>query len=89
MKRGKIREFSSAICDPNPVYRDREYARRMGFSDVLMPVTFPTTFPHHLVSESYILESAMRLRLSMVRLPFVFLQRTINAQGGEVKDNGL
>ena len=35
VERGKVREFAGAICDPNPVYRDREYARSKGFKDVL------------------------------------------------------
>jgi acyl dehydratase len=39
----KVKEFASAICDPNPVYTDREYAKSKGFEDVLIPVTFPMT----------------------------------------------
>jgi acyl dehydratase len=56
VERGKIKEFASAICDPNPVYRDREYARNKGFTDVLMPVTFPGTFTFHLGSENAVME---------------------------------
>jgi peroxisomal enoyl-CoA hydratase 2 len=52
VERGKIKEFASAICDPNPVYRDREYARRKGFDDVLMPVTFIAAFQHHMGLEN-------------------------------------
>ncbi len=56
VERGKIREFASAICDPNPVYRDREYARGKGFKDVLMPITFPGTFTFYLGSENAVME---------------------------------
>lgn len=61
VERGKIKEFANAICDPNPVYRDKEYARKKGFNDVLIPVTFPMSFLHHLDSENIVLEIAQRL----------------------------
>ena len=32
----KVEEFANAICDPNPIYIDRAYARRKGFNDVLI-----------------------------------------------------
>lgn len=63
VERGKIREFASAICDPNPVYRDREYARGRGFEDVLMPVTFPGTFTFHLGSDNAVMEMMERLQM--------------------------
>lgn len=56
VERGKIREFANAIRDPNPVYTDPEYARRHGFDDVLMPVTFPGTFTFHLDSENAVMK---------------------------------
>ena len=40
VERGKIREFAQAIGDPNPLYRDRQYARREGYRDVIAPLTF-------------------------------------------------
>jgi len=61
VERGKIKEFANAICDPSPVYRDREYARGKGFDDVLMPLTFPVSFMHHLDSENFVLEIALKL----------------------------
>ena len=61
VERGKIKEFASAILDPNPIYRDREYARSKGFNDVLMPVTFPGSFPHHLDSDNFILELSLKI----------------------------
>ncbi len=36
----KIREFARAIGDENPLYRDREAARRAGYADVVAPPTF-------------------------------------------------
>ncbi len=41
VSRVKIAEFADAIGDPNPLYRDREAARRAGFADVVAPPTFP------------------------------------------------
>ena len=39
--REKIREFADAIADPNPAYRDRAAAQKLGYSDVVAPPTFP------------------------------------------------
>jgi acyl dehydratase len=61
VERGKIKEFASAMCDPNPVYTDREYARKKGFSDVLMPVTFPITFLFHAGGENFVLECSLKI----------------------------
>jgi len=61
IERGKIREFANAILDPNPIYRDRDYARQKGFSDVLMPVTFPVSFALHMDSENFILEMSEKI----------------------------
>ena len=38
--REKIREFADAINDPNPVYRDRAAAEKLGYPDVIAPPTF-------------------------------------------------
>jgi len=38
--REKIREFADAIGDDNPVYRDQEAARALGYPDVIAPPTF-------------------------------------------------
>jgi len=37
----KIREFATAIGDPNPAYRDAGVARALGHPDVIAPPTFP------------------------------------------------
>jgi acyl dehydratase len=39
--REKIREFADAIGDPNPAYRDRAAAEKLGHPDVIAPPTFP------------------------------------------------
>jgi acyl dehydratase len=39
--REKIREFADAIGDPNPAYRDRVAAEKLGHPDVIAPPTFP------------------------------------------------
>jgi acyl dehydratase len=38
--REKIREFADAINDPNPAYRDRAVAEKLGHRDVIAPPTF-------------------------------------------------
>ena len=63
IERGKIKEFANAILDPNPVYRDPEYARSRGFDDVTIPVTYPMSFVHHLDAENFVLEFALTLGL--------------------------
>jgi acyl dehydratase len=53
--REKIREFASAIGDPNPLYRDVDAARGAGYPDVIAPPTFAVvlTLPagHQVVSD--------------------------------------
>ena len=44
VERGKIREFADAIGDPNPIYRDPDYAAEMGFAGILAPPTLLRTF---------------------------------------------
>ncbi len=41
VSRAKIADFADAIGDPNPVYRDAEAARALGYPDVVAPPTFP------------------------------------------------
>jgi acyl dehydratase len=40
VERGAIRRFADAIDDPNPLYRDVEYARKAGFRDLVSPLGF-------------------------------------------------
>jgi len=44
VEKGAIRKFATAIGDDNPVYFDEEYAKGKGYSSLLAPLTFPTTF---------------------------------------------
>ena len=43
VSREHIRRFADAIGDANPVYRDPEAARKLGYPDVIAPPTFLTT----------------------------------------------
>lgn len=67
IERGKVKEFSKGICDPNPIYRDSAYAREQGFDDVIMPVTFPATIAFHHPSENYMVENAQKLGMDITR----------------------
>ena len=42
VERGKIRELSQAIGDPNPIYLDKEAAVAQGYTDTPAPPTFLT-----------------------------------------------
>lgn len=40
--REKIKEFATAIGDPNPIYHDEEAAKAAGYPDIIAPPTFLT-----------------------------------------------
>jgi acyl dehydratase len=44
VERGKIREFADAVGDPNPIYRDPDYAAGTPFGGILAPPTLLRTF---------------------------------------------
>ncbi len=44
VERGKIREFTIAIGDENPIYEDVEIAQNNGLQDITIPPTFATVF---------------------------------------------
>ncbi len=44
VERGKIREFADAIGDPNPIYRDPEYAAKSPAGAILAPPTMLRSF---------------------------------------------
>jgi peroxisomal enoyl-CoA hydratase 2 len=67
VERGKIKEFSKGICDPNPIYRDSAYARKQGFDDVITPVTFPATIAFHHPADNYMVENAQKLGMDITR----------------------
>jgi acyl dehydratase len=44
VERGKIKEFADAIGDPNPIYRDPDYAAKTAVGAIMAPPTFLRTF---------------------------------------------
>ncbi|MGZ4677217.1 MAG: MaoC family dehydratase N-terminal domain-containing protein [Acidimicrobiia bacterium] len=40
VERGPVTAFANAVCDPNPLYRDRRAAHDAGFADIPAPPTF-------------------------------------------------
>ena len=44
VERGKIKEFADAIGDPNPIYRDPDYAAKTPAGGILAPPTLLRTF---------------------------------------------
>jgi hypothetical protein len=48
VERGKIREFATSLGISDAIHCDPNHARKRGYPDVLMPTTFPCTFPFHM-----------------------------------------
>ena len=46
VERGAVRRFAEAIADTNPLYMDREIARKSRYGALLAPPTFPRTFDY-------------------------------------------
>ncbi|MFC4769000.1 MaoC family dehydratase N-terminal domain-containing protein [Effusibacillus consociatus] len=46
VEKGAIRKFADAIGDPNPLYRDEEYAKTTRFGRIVAPPTFSRTFEY-------------------------------------------
>lgn len=44
VEKGAVRKYADAIGDPNPLYRDEEYARKSAYGGIIVPPTFLTTF---------------------------------------------
>ncbi|GGT21949.1 MaoC family dehydratase N-terminal domain-containing protein [Nonomuraea spiralis] len=65
VSRVKIKEFAAAIGDNNPVYRDREAARAVGYPDVIAPPTFPIVFSLQAGGEALV-DPELGLNLAMV-----------------------
>jgi acyl dehydratase len=51
VERGKVREFALAVGEDNPIFFDRDEARRHGFPDVVAPPTFTVTQLWHVSRE--------------------------------------
>lgn len=41
IERGPVANFATAVCDPDPVYRDPQAAKEAGFDAIPVPPTFP------------------------------------------------
>ncbi|HUC36059.1 MAG TPA: MaoC family dehydratase N-terminal domain-containing protein [Acidimicrobiales bacterium] len=41
VERGPVANFATAVCDPDPVYRDPQVAKDAGFDSIPVPPTFP------------------------------------------------
>jgi acyl dehydratase len=46
VEKGAIRKFADAIGDPNPLYRDEEYAKTTRYGRIIAPPTFSRTFDY-------------------------------------------
>lgn len=44
VSREKVREYAKAVDDDNPLYRDRDAARKAGFRDIVAPPTFAVVY---------------------------------------------
>lgn len=65
VEKGKIREFADAICDPNPIYRDSDYARKRGFRDVIVPPTFLAyAYNFYVPSEIDLMEALLQIGMN-------------------------
>lgn len=41
IERGPVANFATAVCDPDPVYRDPQAAKEAGFDKIPVPPTYP------------------------------------------------
>jgi acyl dehydratase len=46
VEKGAIKKFADAIGDPNPIYRDEEYAKTTRYGRIIAPPTFCRTFDY-------------------------------------------
>ncbi len=40
IEKGRLQQFVQAVGDPNPLWQDKEYARKKGYSGMIAPPTF-------------------------------------------------
>lgn len=64
VERGKIKEFATAIRNPHPLHVDSNYAKSRGFQDVIMPITFPATFPFHVDIDNAVMGLMTKLKMN-------------------------
>jgi hypothetical protein len=60
----KVKEFALALKNPEPLYIDEQYAKSQGHPSVLMPVTFPVTFPFHINMKDAVMDSMKLLGMN-------------------------
>lgn len=46
IEKGAIRRFAEAIGDPNPLYRDEDFAKNTRYGNIIAPPTFSRTFEY-------------------------------------------
>jgi acyl dehydratase len=64
--REHIRQFATAIGDPNPVYVDRDAAEALGHPDVIAPPTFLTTLGFATSGRSAMADPSLGLNYALV-----------------------
>ena len=65
VERDRVRQFADAIGEVNPVFRDAQAARALGYTDQLAPPTFVTTM-QIMTSGQVVLDQALGLDYSRV-----------------------
>ncbi len=68
VERGKVRELALAIGDENPIYQSRQVAQAVGYADVPLYPTFPTTFAFWGVGYPQLLEQWTSLGIDANRV---------------------
>ena len=72
VEKGKIAEFAMAISQKenkdqlNPIYADREAAKKAGYKDIIAPPTFQTSFP--LWASGGLMPIIQALNINLIRL---------------------
>ncbi len=51
VEKGAIRKFAEAIGDPNPLYRDEQYAAGTRYGHIVAPPTFSRTFDYGVIPD--------------------------------------
>lgn len=62
-----IRRFAAAIGDNNPLYRDEEYAKKLGYRSIIAPPGFQPTYSFPIKVPPMRAEAGPRFRLPFTR----------------------
>ncbi|MBU3069193.1 MaoC family dehydratase N-terminal domain-containing protein [Aestuariicella sp. G3-2] len=60
----KVKEFSLALKNPDPLYTDEAHAISCGYPSTVMPITFPVTFPFHIKMKDAVMDSMKLLGMN-------------------------